>query len=130
MAKIGKLETSTVYEAEDFVGRYEDLDGTTVGFEAYLQDADPAPLFQGLPDDRCQCPHWGVVVKGTLVYRLADGTESVIGAGEAYSVGPGHLPLFTAGTEVIEFSPTDEFTKTVDVVMANLAAMTAAGASS
>lgn len=130
MAKIGKLETSTVYEMEGFEGRYEDLDGTTVGFETYLQDADPAPLFQGLPDDRCQCPHWGVVVKGTLVYRLADGTENVIGAGEAYSVGPGHLPLFTAGTEVIEFSPTDEFTKTVNVVMANLAAMTAAGASS
>src|SRR5688500_10208142 len=129
MAKIGKLETSTVYEAEDFVGRYEDLDGITVGFETYLQDADPAPLFQGLPDDRCQCPHGGGVVKGTLVYRLADGTENVIGAGEAYSVGPGHLPLFMAGTEVIEFSPTDEFTKTVDVVMANLAAMTAAGAS-
>ena len=113
-----------------FEGRYEDLDGTTVGFETYTQDADPAPLFRGLPDDRCQCPHWGVVVRGTLVYRLADGTENVIGAGEAYSVGPGHLPLFTAGTEVIEFSPTDEFTKTVDVVMANLAAMTAAGASS
>jgi hypothetical protein len=130
MAKINKLETSTVYEAEDFVGRYEDLDGTTVGFETYLQDADPAPLFKGLPDDRCQCPHWGVVVTGTLVYRLADGTENVIGAGEAYSVGPGHLPLFTAGTEVIEFSPTDEFAKTVDVVMTNLAAMTAAGASS
>jgi hypothetical protein len=129
MAKINKLETSTVYEAEDFVGRYEDLDGTTVGFETYLQDADPAPLFKGLPDDRCQCPHWGVVVTGTLVYRLADGTENVIGAGEAYSVGPGHLPLFTAGTEVIEFSPTDEFAKTVDVVMTNLAAMTAAGAS-
>lgn len=130
MAKIGKLDTSTVYEMEGFEGRYEDLDGTTVGFENYSEDADPAPLFQGLPDDRCQCPHWGVVVRGTLVYRLADGTEDVIGAGEAYSVGPGHLPLFSAGTEIIEFSPTDELAKTFEVVMANLAAMTAAGAPS
>ncbi len=54
----------------------------------------------------------------------------MIGAGEAYYVGPGHLPLFMAGTEVIEFSPTDELAKTVEVVMANLAAMTAAGAPS
>ncbi len=30
-----------------------------------------APLFQGLPDDRCQCPHWGYVIKGELRYRFA-----------------------------------------------------------
>ena len=125
MAKIGKHEASTVLEMEGFEGRYEDLDGYTVGFETYTEDADPGPLFVGLPDDRCQCPHWGVVLKGRLVYRLADGSENVIGAGEAYYVGPGHLPVLAAGTEVIEFSPTDALAKTVEVVMANLAAMTA-----
>lgn len=131
MPKAAKTTASERITMEGFEGGYEKLEGGyTVGFETYDADADAAELFRGLPDDRCQCPHWGVVVRGTLVYRLADGTENVIGAGEAYSVGPGHLPLFMAGTELIEFSPTDEFTKTVDVVMANLAAMTAAGASS
>ena len=33
----------------------------TVGFERYTADADLAPLFAGLPDDRCQCPHMGYV---------------------------------------------------------------------
>jgi hypothetical protein len=42
-----------------------------------------APLFKGLPDDRCQCPHWGVGLKGKLVYHCADG-DDVITAGEAY----------------------------------------------
>jgi hypothetical protein len=130
MARIGKDQTSTVYEMEGFEGRYEELDGYTVGFETYTQDADPAPLFQGLPGDRCQCPHWGVVVKGTLVYTHADGRQDVIGAGEAYYVGPGHLPVFTAGTEIVEFSPTEEYNRTIEVVMGNLAAATAAGASS
>ena len=108
---------------EGFEGRYEDLAGTTVGYETYTQDADPAPLFQGLPDDRCQCPHWGVVLKGTLVYRYADGTEDVVEAGQAYYARPGHLPLFRAGTELVEFSPTDQLAATIEVVMANLEAM-------
>lgn len=122
MAKIAKDQTSTVYEMEGFEGHYEDLDGYTIGFETYTEDADPAPLFQGLPDDRCQCPHWGVVLKGTLTYRHADGSEDVIGPGEAYYVGPGHTPLLTAGTEIVEFSPTRELAETVEVVMQNLEA--------
>ena len=39
------------------------------------QDADPGPLFVGLPDDRCQCPHWGYVVKGRMRFRFADQEE-------------------------------------------------------
>lgn len=122
MAKVAKHETSTVYEMEGFKGRYEDLDGYTIGFEAYTEDADPAPLFRGLPDDRCQCPHWGVVLKGTLIYTHSDGRKDVIGAGEAYYVGPGHLPRFTAGTEIVEFSPTADLAQTIEVVMNNLEA--------
>jgi hypothetical protein len=129
MAKIAKDQTSTVFTMEGFEGRYEDLDGYTIGFETYTEDADPAPLFQGLPGDRCQCQHWGVVLRGTLIYSKADGSEDVIGAGEAYYVGPGHLPRFTAGTEIIEFSPTDEFTRTVAVVTRNLEALGAGAAS-
>jgi hypothetical protein len=125
MAKIAKDQTSTVYTMEGFEGRYEDLDGYTIGFETYTEDADPTPLFQGLPGDRCQCPHWGVVLKGTLIYSKADGSEDVIGAGEAYYIGPGHLPRFTAGTEIVEFSPSDEFTRTVEVVTRNLEALSA-----
>ena len=127
MAKIAKHQASQTIQMEGFEGHYEDVDGYTIGFETYTDDADPAPLFQGLPDDRCQCPHWGVVLKGTLTYRHADGSEDVIGAGEAYYVGPGHLPVMTAGTEIVEFSPTADLTQTIEVVMGNLAALTAAG---
>src|SRR5207245_7421707 len=30
---------------------------------------DLAPLLKGLPDDRCQCPHWGFLFKGRIVVR-------------------------------------------------------------
>jgi hypothetical protein len=40
-------------------------------------------------------------------------------------VPPGHTPVLDAGTEVVEFSPTDELKRTLDVVTTN---MQAAGA--
>lgn len=96
-----------------------ELDGYTVGFETYTADADLSALFKGLPGDRCQCPHWGVVLKGKLEYRGVDG-DTVIEAGEAYYTGPGHLPFLYAGTEVIEFSPTKQLKETLAVIEKNM----------
>jgi hypothetical protein len=107
-------------------GRYVDLDGYTVGFETYRADVDPAELFRGLPDDRCQCPHWGVVLAGSISFRYADKTETFV-TGDAYYAPPGHTPVVTDGTEVIEFSPTEELGRTMEILGANLAV--AAGAS-
>ena len=42
-------------------------------------------------------------------------------AGDAYYAPPGHLPLVTAGTSIIEFSPTEELEKTMAVIQGNLA---------
>ena len=33
------------------------------------------PLFAGLPDDRCQCAHWGYIVSGTMRVHSADGSR-------------------------------------------------------
>ena len=63
----------------------------------------------------------GYVLKGRLGYRTADG-EEFYEAGEAYFVGPGHTPIMTAGTEVVEFSPTEELVETLEVVGRNLEA--------
>jgi hypothetical protein len=41
-------------------------------------------------------------------------------AGDAYYVPPGHIPAHYAGTEIVEFSPTDVLEKTIKVVMSNL----------
>ena len=77
-----------------------------------------ASMFRGLPDDRCQCAHWGIVVKGQLTFTYADGRD-VVEAGEAYYAPPGHTPAADPGTETIEFSPTEELHKTMAVVMRN-----------
>jgi hypothetical protein len=60
-------------------------------------------IFTGLPDDRCPCPE-------------------VIEPGQAYHMEPGHEPVYTAGTEVIEFSPTDKLDEVITVVLNNIGA--------
>jgi hypothetical protein len=120
MPSAAKSSTPVSVDEDIIEGRYADLGGYTVGFETFRADADPAPLFRGLPDDRCQCPHWGYVVSGKVVYRYADRDE-IYTAGQAYYGAPGHLPLMFAGTELIEFSPTDKLNETMAVVARNLA---------
>lgn len=121
MPRTSKAEAPILVDEPPIEGRYVDLDGYTVSFETFRLDSDPAPLFRGLPDDRCQCPHWGVVKSGQLVIRYADHDEA-FNAGDAYYIAPGHLPLVTAGTEVIEFSPTDALQQTMAVVGMNMEA--------
>jgi hypothetical protein len=124
MPKASKDTASRVEDVGVMEGRYEELGGYTVGFEHFRQDADATPLFKGLPDDRCQSPHWGYVVNGSLTFRYADHDE-VYESGDAYYAPPGHVPVVTAGTEVIEFSPTEEYGRTMEVLGRNLAAMEA-----
>lgn len=40
--------------------------------------------------DSCQFTHVGTAIRGRLRVRLDDGTETDIGAGDAYTIPPGH----------------------------------------
>ena len=120
MPSANQTTTAVGVELPELTGRYADVGGYTVGFETYTEDIDPAPLFAGLPDDRCQCPHWGVVTAGEITFRWADHMETYR-AGDAYYAPPGHLPLISAGTAVVEFSPSADLGRTMAVVEANLA---------
>jgi hypothetical protein len=82
------------------------LEGFTVNFVTIRQDHDLAPMLASLPGGMCQCPHWGVMNKGRMTVRYADHDE-VIEAGDAFYMAPGHTPAAEAGTEFIQFSPTD-----------------------
>lgn len=96
--------------------------GNTVEFGQFNQTVDPGALFKGLPDDRCQCPHWGYVIQGRLRFRYKDHDE-VYEAGDAYYAPPGHLPVLEAGAQYIEFSSTKELAKTMQVVERNMQKM-------
>jgi hypothetical protein len=121
MPRTRKDQAPVLLDGPEMEGRYVDLGDYTVAYETFHTDADPAPLFRGLPDDRCQCPHWGVVQSGRIVLRYPD-REETFAAGDAYYAAPGHLPLVFAGSEVVEFSPTAPLRATMAVLGANMAA--------
>jgi hypothetical protein len=122
MPKASKKTASESVEVEGYEGHFENFEGGyTVGFETYTQDADLSPFFRGLPDDRCQCEHWGYVIKGKVSFKTAGGEETYE-TGDAYYAPPGHTPVLYAGTEVVEFSPTEELQRTMEVVTKNMEA--------
>jgi hypothetical protein len=120
--KTSKSDAPDTFTMEGYEGHFAELGGYTAGFETYTDDSDPSSLFKGLPEDHCQCPHWGFVMKGKVTYRYSDGTEETIVEGDAYYARPGHLPYLHAGTELVEFSPTDDLQKTLEVVSKNMEA--------
>lgn len=120
MPKTSKATAEETLKLEGYEGHFTEMDtGYTVGFESYTADADLSEYFKGLPDDRCQCPHWGYVFTGKVMFKTADGDET-FETGDAYHVGPGHTPVLFSGTEIVEFSPTEELKRTIEVVSKNM----------
>jgi hypothetical protein len=125
MPKVSKQSASQGGDHGLVVDRSENLEGYTVNFLTFRQDIDHAPLLKGLPDDQCQCPHWGYVFKGKLTFQFGD-HEEVYEAGDAFYAPPGHVPVHTEpDTEYLQFSPADELRKTSEVIMQNMQAMQA-----
>lgn len=69
----------------------------------------------------CQSPHWGYVLKGKVAFRFAD-HEETYEAGDAYYAPPGHSLVFYEGGEVVEFSPVDKLSATIEMAMKNMQA--------
>ena len=124
MPSANRMTTPVALDAAEVEGRYAPLGEYTVSFETFKIDVDPAPYFVGLPDDRCQCDHWGVVTAGQLTFRWPDHEETYV-SGDAYYAAPGHLPIMTAGTSIVEFSPTTALEQTMGVTEKNLAGVSA-----
>jgi hypothetical protein len=126
MTVISEQTASHVEQGPGFRAHFEEVGDLTVSMETYDAETDLGPLFAGLPGDACQCVHFGVVLSGQVTFTYADGTEDVVGPGEAYVTHPGHRPRMAAGSSVVEFSRTAELAETMEVVMKNLAAMESA----
>jgi hypothetical protein len=107
MPKVSRDSAEHVEDHGMVVDRHEDIGGYTVNFVSFRQDVDGAPLLKGFPGDSCPCPHWGYVLKGRLTYRFADHDE-VFEAGDAFYLPAGHVPVADAGSELIQFSPSEQ----------------------
>lgn len=66
---------------------------------------DTTPLFQGLEDDLCQCPHWGFVLRGQLTMTDVNGVQETVNANDLFYWPPGHNIKVDEDADIVMFSP-------------------------
>ena len=109
MPKVSK-ETAEKFEDWGPAGKEwsQVLDGTLhVSFVEVAEDADLSPMLVGLPNDECQCSHWGYVLEGRIWHR-SGGREEICEAGDAFYVGPGHTSGAYGGARFVNMTPAKE----------------------
>jgi hypothetical protein len=89
----------------------------SVSYISLPRGTDMGPALKGMPDDACQCPHWGYLLKGRIRMRTPAGEEEYE-AGQAYYWAPGHVPVALEDSEFMEFSPTEDFKQVIEHVVA------------
>jgi hypothetical protein len=109
-----------------YTGRSVDAGAIRIAFESmpahFPPDESP---FKGLPNDRCQCDHWGYCFKGSFRVTYLDGPAEVIREGDAYHLRPGHFVQTLEPVELLELSPVQEHDRTMAVLARNMGAVTA-----
>jgi len=117
-------EMAVELEVGEIHTRGEDWGGQLVRHLVLPPGTDFTPLFEGLPGDMCQSPHWGYVLAGSICVRYADGTEETSRAGDLYYWSGGHTGWTDEGVTFIEFSPAQALRPVLEHVGAQLAPTT------
>jgi hypothetical protein len=110
--RAARTDLPVATEIPGFTSRQAQWGEFNVAVETIAGGLDATEMFRSLPDGRCQCPHWGYLIKGRMRIKYPD-REEVISAGDAYYMPPGHIPVVEEDAEVIEFSPAGEYQKTM-----------------
>ena len=110
--RASKTDLTVASEFPGFESRQAQWGDFNVAVETIAAGMDATEMFAALPDGRCQCPHWGYVIKGKARIKYAD-HEEVISAGDAYYLPPGHIPVVEESLVIVEFSPLGEYEKTI-----------------
>ncbi|MFL5831837.1 MAG: cupin domain-containing protein [Solirubrobacteraceae bacterium] len=117
-----KLEPTVIGEYE---GRQVDAGDMLIAFESMPAEFPPDESpFKGLPEDRCQCDHWGYLFQGSFRVTYTDGPDEIVRAGDAYHLRPGHFVQTLEPVELIEISPVEEHERTMSTVARNMGLVT------
>ena len=113
-----ELEAMVIGEYE---GRQIDAGEMRIAFESMPAQFPPDESpFKGLPDDRCQCDHWGFLFTGSFRVAYTDGPDEIVRAGEAYHLRPGHFVQTLEPVELLEVSPVAEHDRTMATIAKNV----------
>lgn len=81
---------------------------------------DTTPLFEGLEGNLCQCPHWGLVLRGRLTTTDARGTRETVAANDLFYWPPGHNVKVDEDAEIVMFSPEREHSAVIEHMIGKL----------
>ena len=123
MPKVSRESAAEVQDIGIGTVSSEIAGGYEFAFLDLNEETDLAPLLKGLPDDQCQCVHWGHVVRGSVTFTFADHAET-FEAGDAFYVPPSHTPASVPGTEYLLITPADKNLEELDAaIQRNLKAL-------
>lgn len=89
----------------ELVTRYAEWGDMAIRYARLPAGTDMGPVLEGLPDDRCPSPHWGMVLEGAIRLYHADGSEELARAGTAYHWPAGHTAIAEEATAFVEIGP-------------------------
>jgi hypothetical protein len=115
MSGIAREDVPVALAGEGVELRMREVGEMTIAFVRLAKGADLGPALKGLPDDLCQCPHWGYLLRGRVRMKTKDGDE-VYEAGRPFYWAPGHAPEALEDSEYVDFSPTEAFREVIDHV--------------
>ncbi|MEX0850984.1 MAG: hypothetical protein WD015_05715 [Gaiellaceae bacterium] len=121
MIGLAREDFPMAIEGDGVEFRMRELGEMAMAWVRLPEGANLTPLLQGLPEDLCQCPHWGFMLRGKLVMHTRSGDE-VYEAGQAFYWAPGHAPEALEDCEYIDVSPAAELKHVVDHVTKQAAA--------
>jgi len=121
--KLRKEDMPIAMELPVATFRVSEWDKMAVAYVEMKAGADAAPLLEGLKDDKCQCPHWGYILKGAIHVRYNDGKEEICKAGDMFYWPAGHTVWANEDVSFVEFSPKHELKHVYDHIGEKVAAM-------
>jgi hypothetical protein len=95
-------------------GNVRGYDGVSGEYFSLAAGVDTTPLFEGLENNLCQCPHWGFVLEGQITTTDAQGGRETVKANDLFYWPPGHNVRVDVDANIIMFSPEREHTSVID----------------
>ena len=128
MPKVSRESAEHVEDHGPVVDRHEDVDGYTINFVTFGTDIDAHAAAEGAARRQLPLPALGLRVQGPDDLPLRPTTRRVVEAGDAFYLPPGHIPVVEAGTEFVQFSPTEPLEEVSQTMARNFERMQGAGA--
>jgi mannose-6-phosphate isomerase-like protein (cupin superfamily) len=125
MPRVSKESTEKTQDYGPVLDRCSTFEGYTINFVTFREDSDITEILASLDEKKCVCPHWGYVFSGRVSVTYENGREETIEPGDAFYMPAGHTSWRAeAGTELLQFSPSDLLAEVDAAIFAAMQART------